>query len=114
MSSLRNRVTLIGHLGADPEIKTFESGQLARFSLATNETYKNSKGEKETDTQWHNVVAFGKLSELVSKYTKKGQEIALEGKLVNRQYEDKEGQKRYAVEVHMQEMVLLGSGKSGQ
>ncbi len=109
MNTLRNKVQLIGHVGNAPEILTLESGKkLAKFSIATNETYKNNKGEKITDTQWHNVVAWGKTAELVENYVPKGKEIGVEGKLTSRTYEDKEGNKRYITEVVCNELLLLG------
>lgn len=109
MSTLRNTVQLIGHVGNDPEIVNLESGKkLAKFSIATNESYKNAKGEKITDTQWHNIVAWGKTAELVENYVPKGKEVGIEGKLTTRTYEDKEGQKRYITEVVCHELLLLG------
>ena len=94
MNTLRNKVQLIGNLGNDPEIINLESGKLlAKISIATNENYKNAKGEKVTDTQWHNVVAWGKTAEIIEKYVTKGKEIAIEGKLTHRSYETKEGEK---------------------
>ena len=109
MKMLRNRVQLIGNLGADPEIVNMESGtKLARFSLATNDTYQNSQGEKVTDTQWHNVVAWGKTAEIVEKYLVKGKEVAVEGKLVNRSFENSEGVQRYVTEVRCNELLMLG------
>ena len=110
MSTLRNKVQLIGNLGNDPEIINLESGKmLAKFSIATNESYKNAKGEKVTDTQWHNIVAWGKTAEIVEKYVTKGKEIAIEGKLTSRSYETKEGEKRYITEVICNELLMLGS-----
>ena len=109
MNTLRNKVQLIGHVGNAPEIVTMESGKkLAKFSIATNETYKNNKGEKVTDTQWHNVVAWGKTAELIENYVPKGKEIGVEGKLTSRSYEDKDGIKRYVTEVVCNELLLLG------
>ena len=108
MSTLRNKVQLIGNLGNDPEIVTVTSGQkLAKFSMATNESYKNNKGERIKDTQWHNVIAWGKTAELIELYLGKGKEVALEGKLVTRSWDDPEGKKRYATEVHCQTLLLL-------
>ena len=108
MNTLRNKVQLIGNLGNDPEIITLESGKkLAKFSMATNETYKNNKGEKTTDTQWHNVVAWNKTAEIIENYVTKGNEIAIEGKLTNRSYETKEGEKRYITEVVCNEILLF-------
>ncbi|HLW32205.1 MAG TPA: single-stranded DNA-binding protein [Aequorivita sp.] len=110
MSTLRNKVQLIGNLGQDPEIINLESGRkLAKFSIATNETYKNQKGEKVTDTQWHNIVAWGKTAEIIENYLSKGKEVAIEGKLTSRSYDDKEGNKRYVTEVVCNELVMLGS-----
>tara|TARA_R110001632_G_scaffold19898_1_gene59809 strand:+ start:8584 stop:8919 length:336 start_codon:yes stop_codon:yes gene_type:complete len=109
MSTLRNKVQLIGNLGNDPEIITLESGKkLAKLSIATNESYKNAQGEKVTDTQWHNVVAWNKTAEIVEKYLHKGSEVAIEGKLTSRSYETKEGEKRYITEVVVNELLMLG------
>lgn len=108
MNALRNKVQLIGHLGAKVEIKTLESGKaLGHVTIATNEVYKNQKGEKVTETTWHNLVAWGKNAELLDKYTDKGSEIAIEGKLTNRSYTDKEGTKRYITEVVVNEILLM-------
>ena len=94
MNALRNRVNLIGRLGAEPEVVTFDSGKtLARFSLATNEGYKNKDGEWQENTQWHNITAWGKTGELAAKMLNKGQEVALEGRIVNKSYETKDGEK---------------------
>ena len=109
MNTLRNKVQLIGNLGNDPEIINLESGKtLAKFSIATNESYKNAKGEKITDTQWHNVVAWGKTAQIIEKYVTKGKEVAIEGKLTSRGYETKEGEKRYITEVVCNELMMLG------
>ena len=109
MNTLRNRVQLIGNLGNDPEIINLESGKmLAKFSIATNESYKNTKGEKITDTQWHNIVAWGKTAEIVEKFVTKGKEIAIDGKLTSRSYETKEGDKRYVTEIVCNELLMLG------
>ncbi len=109
MSTLRNKVNLIGNVGIEPTITDLESGKkVARISLATNESYKNSNGEKVTDTQWHTLVAWGKTAEIVEKYVNKGKEIAIEGKLTSRSYDDKEGNKRYVSEVIVSEVLLLG------
>src|SRR5215217_5578701 len=102
MYALKNKVQLIRHLGNKPEIRTMEGGKkLARFSIATNEAYRNAKGEKVTETQWHNIVAWGKVAEIAEKYLDKGSEIAVEGKLVTRSYNDKEGNKKYFTEVQI-------------
>ncbi len=109
MNSLKNKVQLIGNLGNDPEIVTMENGsKLAKFSLATNETYKNAEGEKVTDTQWHNIVAWGKIAEIAENFLSKGKEVVIEGKLMSRSYETKEGEKRYITEVKCNELLMLG------
>ncbi|MET2984936.1 single-stranded DNA-binding protein [Aureibaculum conchae] len=113
MNALRNKVQLIGNLGNNPEIITLDSGKkLAKFSIATNESYKNAKGEKVSDTQWHNVVAWNKTAEIIEKYLVKGNEVAIEGKLTSRSYEDKDGNKRYITEVVVNELLMLGKNKS--
>jgi len=109
MNALRNRVQLIGNLGAAPEVKTITNGRkMARFSMATNEFYLNAKGEKVEETQWHLVVAWGKTAEIAEKLLDKGSEVAIDGKLVNRTYTDKDGAKKYITEVEMNEFLLLG------
>jgi single-strand DNA-binding protein len=113
MNALKNKVQLIGNLGNAPEVKNTEKGKkLAKFSIATNETYYNVKGEKVTETQWHNLIAWGKVAELVEKYLTKGSEVAIEGKLMNNNYMDKDGNKRYSTEVQVHELLLLGSKPS--
>jgi single-strand DNA-binding protein len=110
MSSLKNRVQLIGRVGQDPEIKVFEQDRKkASFSLAINEVYYNDQNEKVENTQWHNVIMWGKLAEIAEKYVVKGKEVAVEGKLVNRSFDDKEGNKRYVTEIIVSELLLLGS-----
>jgi len=109
MNTLRNKVQLIGNLGKDPEIVNLESGKkLAKFTLATNESYKNAKGEKITDTQWHNIVAWGKTADVIEKYVVKGKEVAVDGKLTTRSWEDKDGIKRYITEIVCNELLMLG------
>jgi len=109
MYALKNKVQLIGNLGNAPEVKTTESGKkLARFSVATNESYRNAQGEKATETTWHNLVAWGKVAEIAEKYLNKGSEIAIEGKLINRSYTDKDGNKKYITEVQVNELLMLG------
>ena len=100
---------MIGNLGNDPEIVNLESGKtLAKFSVATNESYKNAQGEKVTDTQWHNIVAWGKTDQIIEKYVGKGKEVDIEGKLTTRSWEDKDGVKRYSTEVVCSELLMLG------
>ena len=110
MYALKNKVQLIGNLGNAPEVKTTENGKkLARFSIATNENYRNAKGEKVKETTWHNLVAWGKVAEIAEKYLTKGKEVAVEGKLINRSYTDKDGNKKYVTEVEVNELLMLGS-----
>ena len=109
MNNLKNRVQLIGHVGNDPDIKTFEGGKkLATITLATNDYYKNAKGEKVEQTEWHRLTAWGATAEIIEKYVSKGKEIAIEGKLTHRSYDDKEGNKRYITEVVANDILLLG------
>lgn len=109
MSTLRNTVQLIGHVGQEPEIVNLESGKkLAKFSIATNEYHKNAKGERVTETQWHNIVVWGKTADIVEKFVVKGKEIGVEGRLNNRSYEAKDGSKRYFTEIICNELLLLG------
>ncbi|WZL90332.1 single-stranded DNA-binding protein [Salinimicrobium sp. 3283s] len=110
MSTIKNHVQLIGNIGGEPQITNLESGKkVARFSLATNEYYKNSKGEKVENTEWHTIVAWGKTAEIIEKYAGKGKEIGVTGKLKSRNYEDNEGVKRYVTEVEANEILLLGT-----
>jgi single-strand DNA-binding protein len=110
--NLRNKVTLIGNLGMDPEIKEAEGYKLAKVSLATNESYKNNKGEKVTETMWHNLIAWGKTAEFMSKYLQKGSEVVVEGKLINRNYTDKAGVKKYITEIQVNDLVVVGNRKT--
>ena len=113
MFSLRNKVQLIGNLGKSPDVKNTEAGKkLVRFSDATNETYTNTKGEKVKETQWHNLVAWGKVADIAEKYLDKGSEVAIEGKLISKDYLDKEGVKKYVTEIQVNELLLLGSKAS--
>ena len=108
MNALRNKVQLIGNLGINPEVKAFEGGRkLAKFSLATNEYYKNAQGDKVTDTQWHNLIAWGNTATYIEKFLKKGMEVAIDGKLLNRNYTDKAGVKRYVTEIQINEIMIL-------
>jgi len=108
MNALRNRVLLIGRLGQDPERIEFDGDKVkANLRLATNEAYRNAQGEKTETTQWHNVIAWGQLADIMTQYLSKGSEVAIEGRLVYRQYEDKTGQQRVAAEIVTQEMLML-------
>lgn len=108
MYALTNKVQLIGNLGKDPEVRTTEGGKKkASFSMATSDSYRNAQGEKITETQWHNIVAWGKVAEFAERYLTKGRQVAVEGKLVSRAYTDKEGQKKFITEVVVNEVLPL-------
>jgi single-strand DNA-binding protein len=109
MNAMKNTVQLIGNVGNDPEIKTFDGGRkLANITIATKDSYKNDKGEKVEQTEWHKVVAWGKTADIIEKFVTKGLQIAIEGKLTHRSYDDKNGEKRYITEVVANEVLLLG------
>ncbi|CAM2745577.1 single-strand binding protein [Flavobacterium succinicans] len=109
MNAMKNRVQLIGHVGNEPEIKTFDGGKkVANLTIATNDTYRNDKGDKVEQTEWHKVSAWGKTADIIEKYVTKGKEVAIEGKLTHRSYEDKNGEKRYITEVIVNEILLMG------
>jgi single-strand DNA-binding protein len=109
MYALKNKVQLIGNLGNSPDVRIFEGGRkMARFSMATNENYRNAEGERITETQWHNLIAWGKLADIAERFLEKGKEVAIEGKLINRSYQDREGNKRYVTEIQVNELLLLG------
>jgi single-strand DNA-binding protein len=109
MNTLRNKVQLIGNLGAAPEVKNLDGGKkMARISIATHESYTNAKGEKVKETQWHNIVLWGKQAEFAEKYLNKGNEVALDGKLLNKNYTDKDGVKKYVTEIQVNEIIALG------
>ena len=109
MNTLRNKVQLIGNLGNNPDVITLDSGKkCAKFNMATNEHYKNAQGEKVTDTQWHQIVAWGKTADIIEQFATKGKEVTVSGKLTTRQWQDKEGHTRYTTEVLCQEILLLG------
>ena len=111
MYAIKNKVQLIGNLGQEPDIRTTETGKkVARFSVATNDIYRNSRGERIRETLWHTVIAWGKLAEIAEKYLTKGREVALAGKLVHREYTDKNGIRRFITEIVMNELVMLGGG----
>ena len=113
MNTLKNRVQLIGHLGNDPEVKTFDGGKtVVNFSMATSDYYKNSNGEKVTETQWHKIVAWNGTAKIVEKHLKKGNEVGIAGKLTTRSWDDKDGNKRYITEVVANEIMLMGSAKA--
>lgn len=112
MNSLKNKVTLIGNLGQDPETKTIEPGKkVTTFTLATDEGYKNAEGQKVNETTWHNIVAWNGLAEIAGRYLKKGNQVAVEGRIVYRSYEDKKGVTKHITEIVLSDMVLLRNGK---
>jgi single-strand DNA-binding protein len=112
MNSIRNKVQLIGNLGQNPEVKTFDNGKiLAKFSMATTDSYNDASGKKIKETQWHNIVVWGNLAKIAEKYLTKGSEVAVEGKLTHRAYDDKNGKKSYSTEVVLSDLVML-RGKS--
>lgn len=113
MKNLTNKVQLIGHLGKDPEIHEIKGGsKVARFTLACKDVHKNTKGDKTESTYWFNVVSWNNMADLAEKYLHRGSKLAIEGKLVSRNYVDKTGQKRYVVEVVMNEMMMLAKKAS--
>lgn len=115
MNALKNKVQLIGRLGAKAELKNLDGGKsFTRLRLATNEGYKNAKGEKVEETTWHNLIAWGKTAEIIHKYTDKGSEIAIEGKLTNREYVGKDGQKKQVTEIVVNEVMLMGNKTPAQ
>jgi single-strand DNA-binding protein len=112
MNSLSNRVTLIGNLGQDPEMKTTETGKkFTHFTLATKDGYKNAEGQRVNETTWHNIVAWNGLADIAGKFLKKGKEVAVEGRIVYRTYEDKKGVTKYITEIVLNDLILLRSGK---
>ncbi|MGD0581381.1 MAG: single-stranded DNA-binding protein [Bacteroidales bacterium] len=112
MNTLKNRVQLIGNLGMDPETKTLESGKkVVKFTMATSDSFKNGDGQKINETTWHNVVAWNGLADIAGKFLKKGGQVAVEGKIVYRSYEDKNGVTKYITEIVANELLLLKSPK---
>jgi single-strand DNA-binding protein len=109
MYTLVNKVQLIGHLGGDPDVKTTSTGKKwARIKLATNEDYRDENGVKVNKTQWHSLIAWGKVADVAEKFLQKGSEIAIEGKLINSSYTDKQGVKKYSTEVQVNEIMMFG------
>jgi len=114
MKALKNRVQLIGHLGADPEVKTFENGSMmVRLSLATNEPAKGKNGEKSIRTQWHTLVIWGKLAEICARYLQKGREVAVEGRIAYRTYTDSEGRNHLSTEVTVNDLLMISGRRAG-
>jgi single-strand DNA-binding protein len=108
MNTINNKVQLIGFLGMNPDIRTLEGGKkMARISIATSDSYNNAKGEKITETYWHNIIAWGKTAEIAEQSLAKGSHVSVEGKLVNRSYVDKQGVKKYVTEVVANELTIM-------
>ena len=106
---MKNRVQLIGRVGQDPEVKNLEGGKkVTTITIATNDVYYKDNGDKVEQTEWHRVTAWGKTAEIIEKYVAKGKEIAIEGKLTHRSYDDKNGEKRYVTDIVVNEVLLLG------
>jgi single-strand DNA-binding protein len=111
-NSLRNRVSLIGNLGQDPQIRDLENGRkVASFTIATNQGFRNAEGQKVQETTWHNIVAWNGLAETAAKYLRKGREVALEGRIAYRTYEDKQGVTKYITEIVLSDILFLQSSK---
>ena len=112
MKTMNNTVRLIGNLGFDPEVREIAKGRkVARFSVATNESYTNSAGERVTDTQWHTVVAWGRIADQVERMLSKGSPVMVEGRLVHRSYTGKEGVKRYVTEIVLNDFKVIANTK---
>ena len=113
MNSLKNKVTLIGNLGMDPETKTLESGKkVTHFTLATEDSYKNSDGQRISETTWHNIVAWNGLADIADRFLKKGRQVVVDGRIAYRSYEDKQGVTKYITEIILNDLVLLRNGKT--
>lgn len=108
-----NKVILVGNLGADPEVRYTPSGQpVANFRIATSETWMDKQGQKQERTEWHRIVAWGKLAELCGEYLAKGRQVYVEGKLQTRQWDDRDGNKKFSTEIQAQQITFLG-GRDG-
>jgi len=114
MANGLNKAILIGNLGKDPEMRYTPGGLgIANFNIATSETWNNKEGAKETRTEWHRIVAFGKLAEICGEYLSKGKQVYIEGRIQTRDWEDKDGNKRYTTEIVANQMLMLGSRDAG-
>jgi single-strand DNA-binding protein len=113
MNSLKNRVILIGRLGQNPETKTIEGGKkVTHFTLATDDSYKNAEGQRVNEATWHNITAWNGLADIADRFLKKGRQVAVEGRIVYRTYEDKKGVMKNSTEIVLDDLILLGSGKA--
>jgi len=110
MSSV-NKVILLGNIGKDPEVRETKSGKVANLVLATSERYTDKSGQKHENTEWHNLVVFGKLADVVAKYVKKGDKLYVEGSITTRKWEDKEGNTRYNTDIKVRDLTMLGGGE---
>jgi len=110
MSSV-NKVILLGNIGKDPEVRETKSGNVANLVLATSERYTDKSGQKQENTEWHNLVVFGKLADVVAKYVKKGDKLYIEGSITTRKWEDKEGNTRYNTDIKVRDLTMLGGGE---
>lgn len=114
MSRSLNKAIIIGNLGSDPEIRTTGGGsRVAQFSVATSRRWTTNSGEQQEKTEWHRIVVWGKLVDVVEKYVKKGQQVYVEGEIQYRQYEDKEGVTKYTTEINARELMMLGGREGG-
>jgi len=110
MSSV-NKVILLGNIGKDPEVRETKAGNIVNLTMATSEKYTDESGQKQENTEWHNLVVFGKLADVVAKYVKKGDKLYVEGSITTRKWEDKEGNTRYTTEVKVRDLTMLGGGE---
>lgn len=111
MHSLRNRISLIGYVGAHPDVRTLANGlMMARLDLATTESYKNAVGERINETQWHSLIAWNKTADIISRFVRKGQQVVVEGKIISRSYVDELGIRRHITEIEVYDLVLLSRG----
>jgi single-strand DNA-binding protein len=110
MSSV-NKVILLGYIGKDPEVRETKAGNIVNLVMATSEKYTDKSGQKQENTEWHNLVVFGKLADVVSKYVKKGDKLYVEGSITTRKWEDKEGNTRYNTEIKVRDLTMLGGGE---
>ena len=103
-----NKVQLLGNIGKDPEVRETKAGNIANLTMATSERYTDKSGQKQEKTEWHNLVVFGKLADIVAKYVKKGDKLYVEGSITTRKWEDKEGNTRYTTEVKVRDLTMIG------
>jgi len=106
-----NKVQLLGNIGKDPEVRETKSGNIVNMVMATSEKYTDKSGQKQENTEWHNLVVFGKLADVVAKYVKKGDKLYVEGSITTRKWEDKEGNTRYTTEVKVRDLTMLGGAE---